>query len=159
MVCSCRPAYQAQVWSPRDRKTIRKTFPTLPEARAWRQETHVALRTGTFGTPSAISVGEAAAEWLERADAGLIRTRSGDPYKPAALRAYRHALDCRILPRFGDKRLNAISPNMLTLSRRDCLSPSLTSRIGRCRAVRQGRPSSAVRSAVWGAEFAADSDQ
>ena len=62
---------------------------------------------------SARSVGEAAAEWLERADAGLIRTRSGDPYKPAALRAYRHALDCRILPRFGDKCLNAVTPNML----------------------------------------------
>ncbi len=112
-VCSCRPALQAQVWSPRDRKTVRKSFPTLAEARAWRQETQVALRKGTMRAPSSVSVGEAAAEWLERADAGLIRTRSGDPYKPAALRAYHHALDCRILPRFGQKRLTAVTPNML----------------------------------------------
>jgi hypothetical protein len=33
--CDCRPGYQAQVYSPRDRRTIRKTFRTLADARAW----------------------------------------------------------------------------------------------------------------------------
>jgi len=42
--CSCIPSYQAQVWSARDRKPIRKTFPTVAGALAWRQETQVALR-------------------------------------------------------------------------------------------------------------------
>jgi len=32
---NCRPGYQAQVFSPADRKTIRKTFRTLADARAW----------------------------------------------------------------------------------------------------------------------------
>ncbi|MDP9260152.1 MAG: hypothetical protein M3Q31_26870, partial [Actinomycetota bacterium] len=31
-------AYRAQVWSPRDQKTIRKTFATVAQAKAWRQE-------------------------------------------------------------------------------------------------------------------------
>ena len=35
--CTCRPRYQAQVWSNRDRKVIRKTFPTVSAAKAWRQ--------------------------------------------------------------------------------------------------------------------------
>jgi hypothetical protein len=99
--CSCRPVFEAQVWSPRDRKTIRKTLPTLTQAQDWRQEAQVELRKGTLCAPSDVTVTEAAAEWLERAEAGVIRIRSGDPYKPAALRAYRHALDCRILPVLG----------------------------------------------------------
>jgi hypothetical protein len=42
--CDCRPGYQAQVFSQRDQRTIRKTFRTLSEARAWRAEAHSALR-------------------------------------------------------------------------------------------------------------------
>ena len=44
--CSCTPSYQAQVWSPRDHKPIRRTFPSLSAAKAWRQESQVALRRG-----------------------------------------------------------------------------------------------------------------
>jgi hypothetical protein len=33
--CDCRPGYQAQVFSARDQRTIRKTFKTLSDARAW----------------------------------------------------------------------------------------------------------------------------
>ena len=98
--CVCRPSFQAQVWSARDRKTIRKTFRTVTEALAWRQEAKVALHTGHLRAPSTTTLAEGAEEWLERAEAGVTRTRSGDPYKPAAIRAYRHALDCRILPGF-----------------------------------------------------------
>jgi integrase len=111
--CSCRPTYQAQVWSPRDRKPIRKTFATLAAARAWRQESQVALRKGTLRAPSPVTVREAAQEWLAAAEAGLVRTRSGDAYKPSALRAYRQALRHRVLPRLGGKRLSAISRTML----------------------------------------------
>jgi hypothetical protein len=38
--CGCRPGFQAQVWSARDAKTIRKTFRTLADARAWRADAH-----------------------------------------------------------------------------------------------------------------------
>jgi hypothetical protein len=96
--CLCRPGFQAQVWSARDHKTIRKTFPTVTEALAWRQEAKVSVHTGHLRAVSPTTLAEAAEGWLERAATGVIRTRSGDPYKPAAIRAYRHALDCRILP-------------------------------------------------------------
>ena len=81
----------------------------MTEALAWRQEAKTAVRTGELRAPSPTTVAEAAQEWLERAEAGVIRTRSGDAYKPAAIRAYRHALDCRILPHFAQKRLSDLS--------------------------------------------------
>lgn len=49
--CDCRPTYQAQVYSPRDRKTLRKTFRSLTDARGWRSETHTALNRGTLRAP------------------------------------------------------------------------------------------------------------
>ena len=101
------------MWSARDRKTIRKTFPTLADAQAWREQSQTALRNGILRAPSSLTVGEAAADWLQRAEAGLARTRSGDAYKPAAIRAYRQALDCRILPHFRHTRLSALTANML----------------------------------------------
>jgi len=107
------PDLQAQVWSARDRKPIRKTFPTVAGALAWRQETQVALRRGTLCAPTATTLAEAAEAWLAGAEAGIIRTRSGDPYKPSALRSYRHALQSKLLPEFGRLRLSAIRRNDL----------------------------------------------
>jgi integrase len=111
--CSDTPTYRAQVWSPGDRKPIRKTFASLKEARIWRQESQAALRKGTMRAPSPRTLNEAAQDWLTAAQAGLVRTRSGDPYKPSAMRAYRQALRHRVLPKLGSKRLTAISPLML----------------------------------------------
>lgn len=85
--CACTPSYQAQVWSRRDQKPLRKTFATIADAKAWRQESQVALRKGMLRAPSPTSLAEAAEEWLEAAQAGVVRTRSGDRYKPSALRS------------------------------------------------------------------------
>jgi integrase len=63
--------------------------------------------------PTQITVGQAAEEWLAAAEAGIIRTRSGDPYKPSALRSYRQALRQRILPQVGSQRLSAITRNQI----------------------------------------------
>src|SRR5436190_10572002 len=65
--CSCTPGYQAQVWSARDQKPIRKTFATFGAAKAWRQESQVALRRGTLRAPSPTTLAEAAEDWLEAA--------------------------------------------------------------------------------------------
>jgi integrase len=109
--CSCSPSYQAQVWSPRDRRPIRKSFATIAEAVAWRQEAQVSLRRGTMRAPTVITLREAAQEWLEAAEAGIVRTRSGDPYKPSALRSYRQAFQGTVLPELGQLRLSAITRN------------------------------------------------
>ena len=107
--CDCRPGYQAQVFSGRDQRTIRKTFKSLAEARSWRAETHGALRAGTLRAPTRTTLTEAANDWLAGARAHVIRTRSGTPYKPSALRAYEQALRTKILPELGHLRLSAIT--------------------------------------------------
>jgi hypothetical protein len=109
--CNCSPGYQAQVYSPRDRRTIRKTFASLADARSWRAETQVALRRGTLRAPSRTTLAEEASRWLSAANAGVIRNRSGDPYKPSALRSYEQALQGKVLPALGHLKLSSISRN------------------------------------------------
>lgn len=46
---------------------------------------------------------------LVGAKKGVIRTRSGEPYKPSALRAYEQALRTKILPALGLLRLSAVT--------------------------------------------------
>jgi integrase len=107
--CDCRPGYQAQVFSQRDRRTIRKTFRTISDARAWRAEAHSALRLGTLRAPTRATVYEAAAEWLAFAKSEVIRARSGQPYKPSALRSYEQALRTKVVPELGHLRLSAVT--------------------------------------------------
>ena len=111
--CDCRPSYQAQVYSATERRTIRRTFRTLADARAWRAETKAALDRGGLRAPSGRTLEEAANDWVKGANAGVIRTRSGDPYKPGALRGYEQALFARILPRFGHLKVSALQRNAL----------------------------------------------
>jgi integrase len=111
--CSCEPGFQAQVWSAREQKTIRKTFHTVAEARAWRHESQVAIRKGLLHAPSRITLVEAGEAWLQAAETGLVRNRTGESYKPSAVRAYRQALRSRVFPELGAKRLTAISHTVL----------------------------------------------
>jgi integrase len=107
--CTCNPSYQAQVWSSRDQRPIRRTFASLGEAQVWRDEARVSLRRGDLRAPTAQTLRQAAQEWIDLAETGVIRTRSGDTYKPSALRTYRMALRAHILPRLGHLRLSAVT--------------------------------------------------
>jgi integrase len=107
--CNCKPSYEAFVWSKRDGRKIRKTFEELAEARTWRADAESAVRKRTLRAPSKVTIAEAGAEWLEGAGKGTIRTRSGDPYKPSAIRGYEAALRLRILPEFGGDRVSNLS--------------------------------------------------
>jgi integrase len=109
--CNCQPGYQAQAWSARDNTPIRKTFPTLAAARAWRSDAQTALRRGTLRAPTQTTIREAADTWLEGAKTGAVRNRSGDPYKPSVIRGYEASLRLRLLPEFGAKRLSALTRN------------------------------------------------
>jgi hypothetical protein len=73
----------------------------------------VAVRRLIMRAPTSITVREAAGEWLAAADAGVVRTRSGSPYKPSALRSYEEALRTKLLPELGHLRLSAVSRNCL----------------------------------------------
>lgn len=107
--CDCHPKYQAQVHSAKDRKPVRKTFRTLPEARRWRHKAKEALRKGELSAPSSVLLKDAAGQWVKDAEAGIIRTRSGEPYKPSAIRGYEAALRRYLIPELGHLRLSAIT--------------------------------------------------
>lgn len=109
--CDCSPGYQAQVYSPRDKKTIRKTFRNLTEARAWRSHAQDAIRRGALRAPSRETVAEASEKWLEAARAGVVRTRSGELYKPGVLRGYAQAFNARIVPELGNLRVSVVARN------------------------------------------------
>src|SRR2546422_2453657 len=83
--CNCPKTYQAQVWSTRDRRSIKRTFPTLAAAKSWRHDALVALRKGTMKAPTRVTVAEAVAVWVAGARGGTIRSRKGTEYKPSAL--------------------------------------------------------------------------
>ena len=77
--CRCTPRYQAQAWSPRDRKRLTRTFPTLAAARSWRYDALVGLRRGTLRAAGGVTLNQAADEWLSAAQAGLARTDQAIP--------------------------------------------------------------------------------
>ena len=143
--CRCAPAYQAQVFSPRDRRTIRKSFKSLADARTWRADTKAALQRGTLRAPTRTTLAEAADDWLSAARAGIARTRSGERYKPSALRSYEEALRTKVLPELGHLRLSAVD--------RLCVQDTVDRLVG------QGLAPSTVRNSVCrcGRSFAAPS--
>ncbi len=51
---------------------------------------------------------EAWTVWLEGAKGGTIRTRSGDPYKPSALRSYDLGMEARVLPVLEDVEVSLL---------------------------------------------------
>jgi integrase len=107
--CNCKPTYRGNVWSNRDGKQVRsKAFPSFAAAKSWRADASVALAKGELRAPSPLTVKQAADQWLERAKAGAVRNRSGDPFKPSALRGYEQALRDRVLPALGSYKLSDV---------------------------------------------------
>ncbi len=107
--CNCDPGYQAQAYSRRDGKRLRKTFPTLAAAKAWRAEAQTAIRRGTLRGPSDITIAEACDAWEKGVGEGSIRNRSGDPYKPSVIRGYSQSIRLYIKPELGSRKLSSLS--------------------------------------------------
>jgi integrase len=106
--CDCTPTYQANVYDGRSGRLIRKTFPTLRGATNWRQDASVALRNGTLRASDGRTVEQVAREWLAGAERGEIRNRSGDPYKPSAIRTYEQSLRIRVFPEIGRMKFTVV---------------------------------------------------
>ena len=102
------PTYRVAVWSPKEKKLIRKSFPSLAEAKSWRVDAETALRSGTLRSPDPKTVRQAAEEWIDLADKGQVRDRSGRTYKPSTLRSYRQKLNRYVLPVVGGYRLSEL---------------------------------------------------
>jgi integrase len=103
--CRCTPTYRAEVYDARERQKIRRSFPTITAAKAWRQDAAGQVRRGQLRAVAPITLGEAAIDWLEQAKAGTVRTRSGEKFKPSTIRGYEAALERRVLPEFGRRRI------------------------------------------------------
>jgi integrase len=107
--CNCRPTYQANVWSNRDRRRIRRTFPSLAAAKAWRREAQIALERGVVQAPSATTVRMALDALVAGMADGSVLDRSGRRYKPATRRSYEQAARKYLIPRLGSRRLSDVS--------------------------------------------------
>lgn len=102
--CACTPSYQAHVYDARTAKRIRKTFATRTAAKLWRQDAIVALRAGKLDEARPkTTMREACDAWIADARAGIVRTRGGDPFKPATIRAYNQALRLRVYPTLAEE--------------------------------------------------------
>ena len=103
--CRCRAGYEAWVFSKREGKKIRRTFPREAEAKSWRADALAALARGGLRAAKPTTVEQAWASWYAGAKTGAVTNRSGDPYKPSALRSYEQAMRLRVLPAFRRTRL------------------------------------------------------
>ena len=107
--CDCNAGREASVYIARDRRKIRKTFPTAAAAKSWRTTAAQSAQLGGLRAPTSLTVRQAAHEWLDGAGTGVIRNRSGDAYKPSVLRGYEEALRLRVLPAIGAHKLADIA--------------------------------------------------
>lgn len=101
--CDC--SWQAEVFDSATGDKIRKPFLTYAAARGWRHDALVALREGQLRSVGGATLNDTAEAWLRGAQAGNIRARGGDLYKPATIRAYERGLRLRVLPELGSRRL------------------------------------------------------
>ena len=106
--CACTPSFEASAYAKRDGKKVRRTFATLTEAKRWRTAMLKRSHDGGLRAPAATTLRDAAEIWLASAERGAIRTRSGDRYKPSALRGYEQALRLRLVPPLGAHKLSEI---------------------------------------------------
>ncbi len=106
--CSCSAGYEASVFDRSTGRKIRRSFPTLAAARSWRADAEHGVRRGTLRAADPLTVNDAADALIAGMEAGSVRTRSGDPYKPSAIRAYRAALELHVRPELGAMRLSDV---------------------------------------------------
>lgn len=100
-----RTVYLAVVYDKRAGRKITRTFDTLAGAKQWRADAIAALGAGRLSADRGPTLTEAFEQWLDGARAGHIRNRSGDPYKPSAIRGYEQTARLRVLPALGNHRL------------------------------------------------------
>jgi integrase len=102
-------SYEAYVWDSRSRRKLRRTFPTLQEARSWRQDAARALRRGELRSGSGVTLNQAAAELITSMRSGAIPTRSGQPYRLRVVSDYERLLKQRVLPGLGGRKLSSLA--------------------------------------------------
>lgn len=117
--CNCTPSYEAFVYSKRDKRKIRKTFPTLAAARGWRTDAGKAVKDRQLRAALTRTLAEEVEAFLAGARDGSILSRRETPYKPAVIRGYELSLRLRVLPTLGQFRLADIELSDLLALKED----------------------------------------
>jgi integrase len=101
--------YRASVWSNREQKRIRKSFPTLAAAKGWRADAHRDVRSGRMRATVAPTLEDAIGAWKAGAETGTVRTRGRRVFAPSTIRAAEQNYRRRVADRFGAERLDRIT--------------------------------------------------
>lgn len=110
--CNCVPAYRSKVYNAGTGKHVRSpTFTgrgALAALKSWRVDALHALGYGTLASGGPMKVSAAADALIAGMESGAIRNRSGDVYKPSAIRSYKTAFELRIKDAIGKKKLTDV---------------------------------------------------
>jgi integrase len=87
----------------------RRTFPTLEKAKAFRVQAKAQKQRARV-RDHALTLREAAEQYLAGARAGSIAGRGGTHYRPSVIRGYEQVLNLHVLPDLGGRRLADITP-------------------------------------------------
>jgi integrase len=106
--CNCSPGYRVTAYDAISKRKVSNTFRTLAEARRWRASAHSQAAKGVRLAGTLQTLREAAEAFVDGMEAGAIRTRIGEPYKPSVVREYERSLRLHVLPTLGGARLSRI---------------------------------------------------
>ena len=115
--CNCDRTYEASVWSRRDGKKIRESFPTEAAAKSWRTDALKRVKDKTMRAPTQTTLRQAWDEWIAGVRAGTIRNKSGDGFKPSVVRSYESSMTTKrkalagrsILDELGARKISDVS--------------------------------------------------
>lgn len=98
-----RSVLRSQVWDRAEGKRIRRAFDNQGEAKGWHRDAVIALRRGRQVEGKSKATLQAVCEdFLEQARTRTALNRSGDPYKPPAIRGYEQTLRKHVWPTLGE---------------------------------------------------------
>jgi integrase len=101
-----RKQYRGHAYDRRAKRKLRGEWTySLAAAKAWRHDAIARLDAGTLSADRGELIATAAEAFIAEMRAGGARTRSGDPYKPSAIRNYDEGFRLRIVPAIGASRL------------------------------------------------------
>lgn len=101
-----RTQYRGTAYDRRAKKKLRGPW-TYSKAAAvsWRKDALARLDAGTLSADRGAFIADAANVFIAEMKSGAARTRSGDRYKPSAIRNYEQDFRLRIVPAIGGSRL------------------------------------------------------
>jgi integrase len=96
--CNCNAGWEASIYLARVGKRITKTFAREAEAKSWRAEAKRAADLGILRATGrdARTLAEALREFVDGMQAGTVRPKGRERYKPNTIRSYERALRAHI---------------------------------------------------------------